>query len=241
MKASPEQLRADVVRYAEMGDHRTGSEVDLATSCWIRDRLTQAGFEARLDPWPLRQFHLGECWVELYGRRFDAFPLWHPTAIGPAPVEAVLSRGPAPGQIGLLRFEDTMVTPKSAHEKKIAAMVRAGAQAVIACAPHVSGEIYGQNVIPPLNQTPWPIPVLMIAPRDWQVMADAAQHGQKVRACLSGEDVEEAEACNVVGRLDRGERWIIVSTPQSGWFRCAGERGAGIALLLALAEWVAGV
>jgi hypothetical protein len=30
----------------------------------------------------------------------------------------------------------------------------------------------------------------------------------------------------------------VVSTPSSGWFTCAGERGPGIAMLLALAEWV---
>ena len=30
---------------------------------------------------------------------------------------------------------------------------------------------------------------------------------------------------------------IIISTPQSGWFGCAAERGPGIALLLGLAEW----
>ena len=31
--------------------------------------------------------------------------------------------------------------------------------------------------------------------------------------------------------------WIVISTPSSGWFTCAGERGPGIAMLLALAEW----
>ena len=32
---------------------------------------------------------------------------------------------------------------------------------------------------------------------------------------------------------------IAVSTPKSGWFDCVGERGAGIALWLALARWAA--
>ena len=33
------------------------------------------------------------------------------------------------------------------------------------------------------------------------------------------------------------ENLIVVSTPQSGWFRCAAERGPGIALFLGLARW----
>ena len=236
MTISADQLRADVVHYAEMGDHRTASDIDQVTSIWIRDRLVQYGIDARLDPWNLRQFQLNECWVELYGYRLEAFPLWHPTAIGPDPLEAVLSKDPQPGEIALLQFDDVMVTPRSDHAAKIEAMANAGARAIIACAPHFSGEIYGQNVIPPYNQQPWPIPVLLIAPRDWQILADAALHGDTVRACLSGRDEQDATASNVVGRLNRGDRWIIVSTPQSGWFRCAGERGAGVALLLALAK-----
>jgi hypothetical protein len=50
---------------------------------------------------------------------------------------------------------------------------------------------------------------------------------------------ENATATNVLGRLVRREDadWIVVSTPASGWFTCGGERGPGIAILLALAEW----
>ena len=236
----PHQLRADVMHYAAMGDHRTGSDVDNATAQWIRDRLEQAGFHARLDPWPLRLFHLHEAWIEVCGRRLDAFPLWHPKPIGPEPFSAPLSLIAKPGHMTLMQFDDVMVTPKSDHAAKIEAAAKAGATAIIACTPHSSGEVYGQNVIPPFNQTPWPIPVLMTAPRDWHVLADAATHSDIVTACLAGEVVEDAEAQNVVATVERGPRWIVISTPQSGWFRCAGERGAGVALLMALAEWAAG-
>src|SRR5690606_10713083 len=44
-------------------------------------------------------------------------------------------------------------------------------------------------------------------------------------------------AFNIIGRLDRGKgRWITISTPRSGWFGCAGERGGGIAAWLDLAR-----
>ncbi len=33
--------------------------------------------------------------------------------------------------------------------------------------------------------------------------------------------------------------WVIISTPQSGWFTCGGERGPGIAMSRALSEWAA--
>jgi hypothetical protein len=46
------------------------------------------------------------------------------------------------------------------------------------------------------------------------------------------------QAFNLVGQLDRGKgRWLVVSTPRSGWFTCAGERSGGIASWLQIARW----
>lgn len=233
----------DVIRYAEMGDHRTGTRVDHATSNWIRDRLRDVGIPAELDPWPLRQFQLEACWVEIFGERIGAFPLWHPTAIGPVPLTepVVLDDGTqnVSGGIALTQFVDVMVTSKSDHAGTIERLAQAGAAAIIGCTPHKSGEIYGQNVIPPHNQSPWPIPVAMIAPVHWHVLAQAAADCRQVKLTLSGQDDQTAVANNVVARLERGPRWVVISTPQSGWFRSAGERGSGVALLLELARWAA--
>jgi hypothetical protein len=46
---------------------------------------------------------------------------------------------------------------------------------------------------------------------------------------------------NVVGRIGGGQdrNRILLTTPLSGWFRCAGERGTGIAVMLAVAAQLA--
>lgn len=42
---------------------------------------------------------------------------------------------------------------------------------------------------------------------------------------------------NLLGRIQRGPGpWVVVSTPTSGWFNAAGERGPGVALWLSLAR-----
>lgn len=237
---SPNALRADVMRYAAMGEHRTASSVDLMTADWIKNEMHAAGLQADFDTWSLRQFHLESCWIETLNTRISAFPLWHPTPVGTEPIDLSLATDvDLMGKAALILFEDLMVTAKSDHAAKVEAAARAGARAVIGCTPHRSGEIYGQNVIPPHNQRPWPIPVLMVAPKYWHILIDAADHGDVAKLNLTGTDDQAAKAHNVVSRLARGSRWIIVSTPQSGWFRCAGERGAGVALLLGLARWAA--
>jgi hypothetical protein len=41
-------------------------------------------------------------------------------------------------------------------------------------------------------------------------------------------------------RLDRGAaKTLVISTPRSGWFTCAAERGSGLSIWLFLAEWLA--
>jgi hypothetical protein len=64
--------------------------------------------------------------------------------------------------------------------------------------------------------------------------------GREVTVHLRGRGVDDARASNVVARrvVDPNADWIVVSTPSSGWFTNGGERGPGIAMLLALAEWV---
>lgn len=243
MDVADTPIYQDVVRYAEMGDHRTGSLVDLNTSDWIADRLRSAGVETAFDTLSLRQFQLDECWIGVYGARLNAVPLWHPTAAGPDPIEHQIvydgDGADVSGKIVLVRFETSMVTPKSEHAGIITRLARAGAKAVIGCIPHPSGQIFGPNVIPPHNQQPWPIPVALIAPSNWHILHSAAKQGHRVTLMLSGQDQPDATAHNVIGRINRGANWVVISTPHTGWFRCAGERGAGVALFLELARWAA--
>jgi hypothetical protein len=71
---------------------------------------------------------------------------------------------------------------------------------------------------------------------------DAALAGRPATLTLDGEGGGAARrgAFNLIGRLDRqAEKTLILSTPRSGWFTCAAERGSGLAVWLALAHWLA--
>ena len=70
--------------------------------------------------------------------------------------------------------------------------------------------------------------------------AMAGNSGGDVLLRLCGRLEDNVSAYNVMGRIERGPRWIVVSTPYSGWFTCGGERGAGIAIWRALARWAGG-
>jgi hypothetical protein len=62
----------------------------------------------------------------------------------------------------------------------------------------------------------------------------------KIHARLSARIIA-GQTSNVIGRLGPGadRDRLLFTTPLSGWFRCAGERGTGIAVMLAVAERLA--
>jgi hypothetical protein len=78
-----------------------------------------------------------------------------------------------------------------------------------------------------------------VGSRDESRLAEAASAGASTAFLLDGEVDYRSEAFEVVGTVGAGGPHVVVSTPSSGWFRCAGERGPGIALWLALARWAA--
>ena len=117
--------------------------------------------------------------------------------------------------------------------------VRAGAVGLVVMIPGASGQPLAQNAPAPHNQEPHAIPALIVGRQSAPMLRNAARDRAPVKLAIRGRDVPEAESSNVVARLERGEKWIVVTTPLSGWFRCAGERGPGVALFLGLARWAA--
>jgi hypothetical protein len=242
---SGSNLYRDLITYYNLGNHRTATDVDVKTTYWIARQLRAAGFRLKIQPFTLRQFFVRETKLIVAGRPVRCFPLWPPRATGPEPIRAPVAafkRGAAAdslrGRIAVARFPfdaRAAVFSGSGHSEIIAAAARAGAVAVVAVTEGPTGELIALNS--PAAAEPWPIPVVLARPRDEAVLIEACGQGAQASLLVSGGYDPQAEAKNVVAKLERSNQWIVVSTPQSGWFRCAAERGPGVALFLGLARW----
>jgi hypothetical protein len=237
------KLYEDVITYYNLGEHRTASEVDLRTSQWLLEQLRRAGLKATFQSFPLRQFFVRPTRLTVGETTIRAFPLWFPRTTGGVPIIgslAVFERGAGPesvrNKIALLKFPASAGTAiQRFHSDMVLGAAKAGALAAIAVTEGATREIIALNSS--VGAEPWPIPVVLAGQRDEPVLNAAARSGAKVSLLVDGEDDAEAKAKNVIARMDRGKNLIVVSTPQSGWFRCAAERGPGIALFLGLARW----
>lgn len=244
---SGQALYDHVLTYTGLGEHRTGTKGDLATSEWVRGVFEAAGLLAEKQPVPFRLFETEECYLEIGGTRLRTDPEYFPVATPPKGITAPLRRlaegEPLAALAGSIWLTETtrysMAVPRELRERAAAAG-EAGALGVVIVVASRSGELLGRGAIPPAGDTDWStVPIVAAAPKDALTIDAAAKAGTPVRLVVTGREQPDAVAYNVIGRWQgEGSKRIVVTTPQSGMFRCGGERGGGIALCLGLAQWV---
>jgi hypothetical protein len=232
----------DVVHYFEMGIHRTGSAVDYQASDWIESRLASVGLDTRRQTWSVRQYFLEDVAVRCGTQDLEAFPIWYSPATGPDGLTAGLSLIDDPDCPGCSGDTIGLVTsPRDAGWWQVfrGSLAEGKLRAVLAVYPDLTpwGMIQAQNVDPSNVGRDLPVPVLQIRASDLAVYQAAIQSASAVTIQLQASVREDTPAHNVMAVKPGGPEWIVISTPSSGWFTCAGERGPGIAIFLALAEW----
>lgn len=238
------RLLADVQTYHGFGIHRTAHPGDLRTSAWLAERLRAAGLETRSHDFTVRQLFLDEASIEDERGRIEAFPIWLPRTTPPDGVRGRLllvdESTPASdirGAVAWLQPGIAAAARASLDRKAI----EAGAAAILI----ETSDGAGLGLLQAINaerafvNRERPVPTVVFGAADTPRLRQSL--GRDVAVRITGRLVERAGASSVYAThvIDEDADWIVVSTPSSGWFTCAGERGPGIAMLLALAEWVA--
>lgn len=226
--------------YSGLGEHRTASRADRETSDWLAGFLRGAGLRVEFQEFAVPQFHLRSAWLTVGGKRIDVFPVWPPQAAA-QPVRGALAPAPENPAAGSMKGRIALVELDAASRSARAAVFRrlaeAGAAGIVALDYAPEGFVHAENVMRPA--VPPKVPALLAGRKDRAGLFEAARRNETAEMLISGEFDPQAAARNVIATVGRGPRGILVSTPYSGWFRCGGERGSGIAVWLALARWAA--
>lgn len=253
---SGDKLYGDVIFYSSLGEHRTATATDYATEAWLALRLKALGFSVELLPFSTNQFYPTETSVTVGGKsRIQAFPVWWPTPTRGAGQTGKLTTDLANVSGKIYLFDNASGTVNQSVQNTIKTAAANGATGVIVVltqAATPSQEIYGQNAQQLVSydpsadpgagdQTPWTIPVVTIGRSDRPTLQNAIDNSLDVKLRSEGFFKTGATSNVVIGTLNRGpaDKTLLVSTPSSGWFEDAGERGTGVAVWLALAEWAA--
>ena len=237
-------LYADVQRYDSFGPHRYGSPGAERALAWIAEELGRAGLKVTSQPFTLaRQYDFDVATLSVEGESRPVMPQWwiperHARFALTAPI-ATPENGPAAG--AFVRLDLPFDRGAYLTQQHVVAIESAFARqpaAVLLTIDHPSGEIFTYNV--DQKTRPWPVPVILVAPKDRPLLDAAQKSGRPVSVSVQGAWRRDVPGRNVVGRLDRGKgRWLAISTPVTSWFTSSCERGPGIAGFLAMARLAA--
>ena len=235
-------LYDDVKHYASFGVHRYGTAGANAALDWIAGRLQAAGLSVEQQPFSMdRQYLLDAATMTVGGKTIAVLPQWWiPEDKASFALNAPIARdGDATGKFVRLHLSyDQGAYLNKSHRDAIAGALARNPAAVLLTIDHPSGEIFTYNVSQ--SDTPWPVPVILVAPKDESLLEAAERAGAAVAVSVNGRYAHDLAGRNVIGRLDRGkDRTIVVSTPVTSWFTSTCERGPGIAAFLATASFAA--
>lgn len=241
--AQGDRVADDLARYIRFGRKASGGRGDDAAGVWMEAELRAAGYAVSRQRFDVPCFDTATATLATAANSAAVLPQAIVVPTGVRGVRGRLVRA-VPGQpaavgdaIALVdlpsgRWSSALAKPIRAT---VASAFAAGARAAVVVTNGPSGLAVALNA--PGDTALFPGPVASLAPRDAAPFLAAATSGDVGTLTVVGEGGRRP-AFNLIGRLDRGRgRWLIVTTPRSGWFTCAGERGGGVAAWLGLARW----
>ncbi len=236
-------LQRTLERYAGFGSKASGGKGDEACGAWLEGELGRIGFTCRRQAFDIP--FLDSRLATLAGG--EARTSVHPQAIVvptgaqglTAPLKLASQPGDLAGAIALvvLPYRRWVALAEPLVAAPLADAITRGAAAVVLVTTGPTSEAIALNVS--TKRAPVGKPVAILAPKNAQPFLAAAARGATATLILDG-DAGQRPAYNLIAKIDRkAAKTLVVSTPRSGWFDCAAERGSGLAVWLWLATWLA--
>ena len=240
-------IEDDLARYAGFGIKASGGVGDTACGAWIERELAVSGYTVSRQSFEAPWFETSVAELVVDGIAVAVLPQAmvattpaggltgslvrvDPISVGAATLTGAIAVVNLPAQ----RWSSALSRPVADTLAKVFAV---GAIAAVIVTNGPSGEAIALNV--KAASVAGGKPVAILAPKLARPIVLAAAQGKAATLRIAGQGGTRA-AFNLIGRIDRGKaQWIAISTPRSGWFQCAGERGSGLAVWLALARWAA--
>ena len=236
-------LQPRLERYHGFGVKASGGPGDTACAEWLEAELGSWGYACRRQPFDVPWFTARQATLVAGDVVAAVVPQAIVAPTGPAGVSGPLrlagSGVDLTGAIALVVLPHkrwaSSLDPQAA--RPLADALRRGAAGVVLITTGPTGEAIALNVS--THRPAWGRPVAILAPRAAAPVLAAAAEGRAATLTLDGEGGSRP-AFNLIARRERaGGRTVVLSTPRSGWFGCAAERGSGLAVWLWLARRLA--
>ncbi len=216
------------------GDHRAAG--------LIRESLRSAGYSLIEQTVTAPAFECRRCSITIDGTETALGIQPHVRITGPQGITAALQLWRDSSDTDLLAGKiAVLIIPAARHSQLLSPLIRNRIQAALEGAPAglilitegPTGETIYLNAPAQANDMPSPVPLAVLGPKPGVPVIEAAKLGRTGVMVIDG-ILSTAATPNIAGRLERSSKWIVVSTPRTGWTRAVAERGPGFATFLSL-------
>lgn len=215
-----QELYQIVQAYSALGIHRVGTDVDAKTIDWFSTELERRGGKVTRQPFTFDRYDATST-VTIDGQEIPSMPLYYEG------VGTIASDGPFVAAVNVVAGEIT----SSALSEAIAQARSARATVAVIASVNPLGQLQTPNRAAKIGSG---LPVVLVPGS----FAEKLKTG-KVSVRFTGKIVPGRSENVVAAFGDVSKSPIVISTPLSGWFTCAAERGTGIAIAIRLAQRLA--
>jgi hypothetical protein len=236
-----QRLGSVVAAYDGQGIHRAGTDVDHRSAEWLVGCARHLGVDATLEPFALNRIDPHPSFLRVAGRRIDGVPLFDAAFTGTDGVRGRLGALGSDADIAVTETEPfTLMEPQKEQRNAVAAARRSRHKAVVLLTRGNKPGLFLLNA--PSFRTPCGPPMLQVssAESEW-LKEQAAAHAEATVVAAAMRTA--AQAFNVTAKIAGSNTRLpplVIMTPRSGWWRCASERGGGIACWLETMRVIAG-
>lgn len=224
-----EQRVARIIReFEEQGDHRTATAVDRASADWLSNQVRQAGLEPIQESFSTQRVNPVVGRLSSSDRRIEGLPLFDGSFTDASGISGRLGPLASDAEVGLAE-----AAPNTSAAGAIGDARRANRHPAIVLLTRG-----GRPGLCPSNADaflqPFGPPVLQVSSveRDWLTAQAQARASVNVIAQVTRTPAEAVNVTTSIAGQDSALPPVVVMTPRSGWYRCASERGGGIACWL---------
>jgi hypothetical protein len=228
-----QRLAAVVEDYDAQGNHRTATAVDNGSAEWLAQQIRQLGAEPSLEPFTVTRIDPISCHLRIAGRRIEGVPLFDAAFTGAEGIRGMLSPPGGEADIALVETEPfTLVSPRRELGGALAAARRDRYKGIVVLTRGSRPGLFVLNA--PSFTAPFGPPGLQVSSAEEEWLKARAQEHTPVNLVTHARSIT-ARAFNVTARIagrDPNLQPLVITTPRSGWWQCASERGGGLACWL---------
>jgi hypothetical protein len=231
--AREERLAALVEAYDRQGIHRSATDIDQQSAEWLLGCARGFGVRAALEPFPLNRVDPQPSFLRVAGRRIEGVPIFDAAFTGSEGVHGRLGALGSDAEIAVAETEPfTLMEPQKEQRNSVTTARSSRHKAVVLLTRGSRPGLYLLNALS--FRAPCGPPMLQVSSAESAWLRDqAAAHTQATVVAAATRTA--AKAFNVVTKISGRDPELpplVVMTPRSGWWQCAGERGGGLACWL---------